>query len=370
MPTPAKARRRSAGSALPLSTLLSQAFTAFTIEFDNEFEHQMPHQTTRHAKTPGAPWLVSMVLWSSFMRFIPDEGISARDLLALTGLGKDALRMRLQRMARWWGYLIVTPAPSGEGWIVRPSPGGRQALRIWQPLAAEIEQRWQERFGREALDTLRHSLSAILAKTGAGLPGYLPILGAVWDGWFAKSTLPRETQAESGVARPVSELLAQVLLAFTLDFEKESLLSLAIYSDMIRVLDDAGVPIRNLPRLTGVSKEAIKMMLGYLGKIGLIVTEEDPQAARVKQVRLTDKGLVAQDYCRHRLPLIEEQWQEQFGTETIQSLRQALEQIVGNPALHQGLKLHPEGWRASLSGPETLPHYPLVLHRGGFPDGS
>src|SRR5580704_13510444 len=135
MPAPARARRRSAGSRLPLSALLSQAFVAFTIEFDNEFERRMPHRTSRHDKTPGAPWLVSMVLWSSFLRFIPEDGISARDLLAVTGLKKDALRMRLQRMARWWGYLVVIPAPSGEASIVRPSPGGRQALQIWKPLA-------------------------------------------------------------------------------------------------------------------------------------------------------------------------------------------------------------------------------------------
>jgi DNA-binding MarR family transcriptional regulator len=368
MPAPARARRRSAGSRLPLSALLSQAFVAFTIEFDNEFERRMPHRTSRHDKPPGAPWLVSMVLWSSFMRFIPEDGISARDLLALTGLSKDALRMRLQRMARWWGYVIVTP--SAEGSIVRPSPGGRQALQIWKPLAAEIEQRWQERFGRGAIDTLRQSITSILAINGTRLPGYLPIQGAVWDGWFTRLPHPRETQAEAGIARPISELLANVLLAFTLDFEKESLLSLAIYSDMVRVLDDSGVPIRDLPRLTGVSKEAIKMMLGYLGKTGLILTGEDPHATRVKRIRLTGKGILAQDYCQQRLPLIEKQWQERFGEETVEKLRQALEEIVGHPALRQGLRLHPEGWRAALPEPEVLPHYPLVLHRGGYPDGS
>src|SRR5580658_808460 len=36
---------------LPLSALLSQALVAFTIEFDNEFEHQAPHRTTNHGLT-------------------------------------------------------------------------------------------------------------------------------------------------------------------------------------------------------------------------------------------------------------------------------------------------------------------------------
>ena len=33
---------------LPLTTLLSRVLVAFTIEFDNELEHRMPHRTTDH----------------------------------------------------------------------------------------------------------------------------------------------------------------------------------------------------------------------------------------------------------------------------------------------------------------------------------
>jgi len=35
-----------------------------------------------------------------------------------------------------------------------------------------------------------------------------------------------------------------------------------------------------------------------------------------------------------------------------------------------GLQPYPDGWRASVASREVLPHYPMVLHRGGFPDGS
>ena len=62
---------------LPLPSLLSHALVAFTIEFDNEFEHQAPHRTTNHSLTAGTrhvPWLVSMVMWSNFMRFVGQEG--------------------------------------------------------------------------------------------------------------------------------------------------------------------------------------------------------------------------------------------------------------------------------------------------------
>jgi hypothetical protein len=38
----------------PLATLLSFAVVAFTIEFDNEAEHRLPHRTTSHGATPNS----------------------------------------------------------------------------------------------------------------------------------------------------------------------------------------------------------------------------------------------------------------------------------------------------------------------------
>ena len=60
-----------------------------------------------------------------------------------------------------------------------------------------------------------------------------------------------------------------------------------------------------------------------------------------------------------------------FGDLAIRAVREALEQLTGDRArLAAGLEPPPGGWRASLRRPATLAHYPMVLHRGGFPDGS
>jgi hypothetical protein len=117
---------------LPLSALLSRTLVAFTIEFDNEFERQMPHRTTRHGSSEGGrsnPWLASMVMWLKFMRFIPADGISARELQLLTGLTPKSLTAWLTRLGKWWGYLTVDRAG-----VVRPTAGGRLAQTIWLPL--------------------------------------------------------------------------------------------------------------------------------------------------------------------------------------------------------------------------------------------
>jgi hypothetical protein len=113
--------------------------------------------------------------------------------------------------------------------------------------------------------------------------------------------------------------------------------------------------------LTGVSKESIATAMGILRKKGIAVVEKNVAC-------LTPKGREAQDAWRQRIGHIEERWQASFGEDTIRTLRDLLGRFAGE--LFRGLAPYPDGWRASVRKPETLPHYPMVLHRGGFPDGS
>jgi hypothetical protein len=91
--------------------------------------------------------------------------------------------------------------------------------------------------------------------------------------------------------------------------------------------------------------------------------------------RLTPGGRTARDGCRGLLAAIEDGWQERFGSAGVRGLRQALDRLAvapgGQPSpLWLGLEPYPGGWRASVRRPRTLPHFPMVPHRGGFPDGS
>src|SRR5579872_3231031 len=161
---------------LPLPVLLSQALVAFTIELDNEFEHRMPHRTTGHGST-GGPWLASMAMWWTCMRFAGEPG------LTVSGLEKLARTpTNLNGMERW-GYIQVAPDPSDRRpkppkseWLVRPTPKGRLAQEVWAPLFAEIEDRWESRFGAEELRRVRESLVALIRQIGIELPDCLPIL--------------------------------------------------------------------------------------------------------------------------------------------------------------------------------------------------
>jgi len=101
----------------------------------------------------------------------------------------------------------------------------------------------------------------------------------------------------------------------------------------------------------------------------------DTTARRGKVIRLTPKGEKAQQKYRRLLRATEESWRTRFGSAAIDDLRVALEEIVGDGTfeaspLAPGLVPHPDNWRARVRRPKTLPHHPMVLHRGGYPDGS
>jgi DNA-binding MarR family transcriptional regulator len=363
----------------PLSTLLSQVLVAFTIEFDNEFEHHMPHTTTRGpaAHTRGGPWLVSMPMWVNFLRFVDQDGTPLRDL-------RDAERLTNLPGLRRWGYVDIRPdradnrpnPPPGDH-LVHLTRHGRRAREVWQPLADTIETRWRDRFGTDTTTALGDALATLTSRFTLDLPHCLPVAGmrrldhAVW---------PRVDPG--GVTPGLAAMLSQAVLAFTIDFERESRLSLAVSATGLRVLTEDGVLVRDLPALTGVSREAVSGAVKFLQRTDCAEVTPHPTIARAMLVRLTPKGQAAAAKYRWLLAETERDWRTRFGAAEIDSLRDALGSVLDqHDGLSQGLAPRPEGWRAHppyanltaalVRDPAAaLPHHPLVSHRGGFPDGS
>ena len=162
--------------------------------------------------------------------------------------------------------------------------------------------------------------------------------------------------------------LARVLLAYTLDFERTSDVSLPLTANFLRVLGDAGLDVREVPAIAGVSPEATSMALRFLAKTGYATVE-------AKVARLTAKGLEAQAAAPGLHAEVERAW-------AARRLRKAVAGVLDQrSAVSEGLRPYPDGWRARKRYVEQtnaviadptgrLPHYPMVLHRGGWPDGS
>ena len=364
---------------IPLSALLSQLLVAFIIEADNEFEHRMPHRTTNHGSTsdsPHAPWLISITMWYSFLRYVPKDGISVSDLQRLLNRDRKFMQMWFDRLGKWWGYVVVDPPPTGRAKapadaMVRLTSAGGMANGIWKSLPETIEKRWEKRFGREPVDLLRESLARIVDQLGPTLPGTLPILG-----YGLRNEIPDPEKRQAQTPSPIKDatlvaLLSKVLLAFAIEYEEEARLALAIGANILRVIGEERVLVRDLPRLSGISKEAVATSLSFLEKSRFTITKPSSSGSRSKVVELSAKGQAALREYFQLVTGIEGRWQTRFGNPIVGNLRQVLEGLVVDPErLSAGIKLYPDNWRAAVPQPETLPHFPMVLHRGGFPDGS
>jgi hypothetical protein len=365
---------------LPLSALLSAALVAFTIEFDNAAELQTPHQTTRHGSARGGVWLVSMVMWLNCLRYAGAEPVTAGELarLARTTTNLDGMRR--------WGYITLSSDPADTratppwpAMLVTATARSGRARQVWEPLTAVIEDRWRDRFGAQHVARLMAALRQIAGQLPGSLPDCLPILGhGLYSGGKARGGRPAAPRAAVAAGDEVGALalpwlLARALLAIALEFEDASPLSLAISANLLRVLDQRGVRVRDLPLLSGVSKESLAMATGFTGKRGLTVIEPAAEGTW-KVARLTAQGERARQDYADRIAAIEAGWQQRFGDQSLAALRDALEPMVARAGpqspLRAGLVPEAGNWRASIRQAAVLPHFPMVLHRGGYPDGS
>lgn len=359
---------------VPLTTPLSQLLVAFTIELDNDFESRMADAA------PGR-FRVSLVMWSNFLRLVED-GVTVRDLLDEAGLPKARMLSTLGGMERW-RYVFVGPEQlteppedkrdgygSARGvrpeWVIRPTPTGRAAQQLWPPLLGEVEARWAQRFGPAAVADLSDAARALVEPLDRDLPEYLPIVVGT-TGMVAEIV---EWERRGPPPETLAALLAQALLAYTLEYERDSDLSLPLSENVVRVLAEGETDVGGLPATGGVSKEAVAMALTWLTKNGYVEVE-------AKRARLTARGResLARLAARH------DEVEAGLG-DAARWLRAALKPFLDRPDLIAA-GLHPpdEGWRGEapyleqtervLADPFAhLPRYPMVLHRGGWPDGS
>jgi hypothetical protein len=364
----------------PLSTLLSQALVAFTIELDNEFER-------RFVDAGGGARVTSLTMWSNLLRFVGD-GVTVREFVAAVGLPKQQALSRLGGIERWRYVSLENAAGSGkregygsargtkDDWGVRYTPAGERAAAIWPALPDEIEARWRERFGPAEIDELAGALRAVDGAAEMGLPDFLPIAGSP-NGMALE--LPGVTDRRRPEDSPLVVLLGHALMSYTLDYEKASPLSLPLSANVVRVLDGDGTPVRVLPERAGISKEAVEGSLTALRRTRYVVVDGAPASKRVARLTPAGEELRAGDRGLH--DRVGKQWANRFGADVLGRLRETLERVLDHRALAAGLTPHPDGWRSSkpylpltealLADPRgRLPHHPMVLHRGGWPDGS
>jgi DNA-binding MarR family transcriptional regulator len=403
--------RQPKDSSRPLSALLSQVLVAFTVEFDNEFERQIAE-----AGYPGAR--LSLAVWANLMRFVPAAGISVRDLTAEAIAEQTHVKFQLGCLERW-GFVTLqventagkqAPARAGRqllhairnAWgsgrgingtcLARLTTKGEKAAQIWLPLFAAVEKRWRKRFGGDEIKLLRESLEAIAGQLTIELPqGVASVLD------MTKAFPARRTHDVAAQFLPT--LLSQVLLAFAIEFKRESTAPIALCANVLRVLGEEPVRISEIPRLTGGSPEATSAIGWQLAPY--VAVTADPTAKRGKVARLTPKGVEAQRNYHRAVAEIEKRWEKCYGRDKIRGLRESLEGLLSAEQgdrllISEGLIPPPGTVRAGDTAPAlgrrdvgtaaiqrardlaaqseefvrdpagTLPHYPLWDMNRGF----
>lgn len=362
----------------PLSTKLSFALVAFTIECDNEFERALLGGRRFDAWKANKPpvFLISLAMWANYLRHLAQGPIAAHELAALAGGDDDIVIARGFTGLRRWRYVTVQPAHSSgkrRDALVQLTAAGQRCARLWQPLPAAIEGRWRARFGESVVDELRQQLAAAVAHFGGGRLWCLPIISSRRE--MFSPTAPGTEAGDSPNKRPLVALLSQTLLAFTLAFEQGASLPLPIVADALRALDPTGVPLRDLPTQAGISAAATAQSLTLLQRRGLAEVVPAAGSRQGRQVRLTAEGVAARRTGQRRIASVERNWQQQLGATVLAALHDALDAVIGSgdPAtapLATALAAPAGIWRSALPMPKTLPHHPIPLDRGGWLDGA
>ena len=212
----------------PLPTPLSQLLIAFTIEFDNELDHRLTEADV------GRRLPISMVMWSNFLRFVGD-GITVGELPEATGIPKSRTLSTLGGLERW-RYVFVSAKPTGPlprsrsatagaalerssqsgSSAPRRRPAGRRR-RSRRPLFGEIERCGgnsgsERRRSMELRQALAHGDRRARRRAARVPPDRRQ---HERDG-----RRDRPPRGRDDCDAPVGAL-AQVLLAYTLDFERE-----------------------------------------------------------------------------------------------------------------------------------------------------
>jgi hypothetical protein len=299
-----------APSRLPLPTLLSHVLVAYTMEFDNLAELRLPHHTNDddRAERADTPWLVSYVCWANVLDYVGPDGLTVATLRERARTD----RLLLEGLCRW-RYLRLIPARGevphetvprhdvGADHPPRP-PRPRDLACAALPPGRALAQPLRRRCGRSPPP----ALATIFTRLPRNPPAFLPVVYPTQNGKAEATPVGPPSHPVGADTADLVTLLAGVLLSFTTDFEAESRLSLPISANTLRVLGREPRRLRDLPRLTGGSKESNAMCMGFLERRDCAVIEPDPAASRGQVIRLTDRGVLARAKYERLLAATEE----------------------------------------------------------------
>jgi hypothetical protein len=326
----------------PLPVLLSRALGQLTAEVEEAADV--------------GPAMPSLAVWSNVLRCIADAGPDGMDERSLPEAARISSRLATAAVtgAARRGWISVGPSGArGKSRHMDLTDAGRSAAETWPSRLAALDAAW-------AQSPLRGVLEEVVGNLVLELPHFPASYGAA-DPSATGGPFVQPSKAAHGVPAhgtdwrpvtradgdtvssiPLTALLSQALMAFTIDYEDRFPWPLASTTTVLCHLAVEPRQLNDVPGEHGITGNGKSLLERHL----IAVVTPDPADARSKLVALTDRGVAVMQHHPARLEAVETAWRERFGDSVVARLLDALGPVAGSASpvlpdhviapLHQG----------------------------------
>ena len=279
------------------------------------------------------PAMPTLGMWSNLVRCV-----DAKD-----GLNEKALP-EAARVSKRLATAAITAAKN-TGWITAEgaaknrelslTDAGRAATEQWPAHLATLDNEWRKSGLRSPLEKLVAQLDLELphfpAGYGAADPSAIggPFVRRKGEGLVhGTDWRPVKREGDTVSSLPLTALLSQALMAFTIDYENG--FPWPLNSTMTRLvhIDSEPRPLNELPPNHGVSGDGKSLLERHL----IVEVSVDPADPKRKLVALTDRGKQVKQHHPARLETVESEWRDRFGSGLIDTVSDALTPLAAAAA--------------------------------------
>lgn len=274
----------------------------------------------------------SLAVWSNVIRCVPDDGIDERDLAPDARISKRLATAAVTGSARR-GWITAEPE-GGKNRRVHLTDAGRRGHQAWTERLAAFDEQWQG-------TPLRTALEQLVCRIPLELPHFPASYGAA-DPSATGGTFVQNRKRKEGVpahgqdwapvwraegddsvsALPITALLSQALMAFTIDYEDHFPWPLNSTANVLVHITTERRPLADLPADHGITGNGKSLLERHL-----IV--EVFKEGTTKLVALHYRGEQVMFNHPLRLEKTEAEWRGRYGGELIDALRAALADVAG-----------------------------------------
>jgi DNA-binding MarR family transcriptional regulator len=101
------------------------------------------------------------------------------------------------------------------------------------------------------------------------------------------------------------------------------------HNHVLRHLDRDGTRASVIAERSGLTRQAITMIVDELEEAGVLAREPDPEDGRAKRIVYTPEAVVAFDESRKLIAEIERRWKRELGADRWRELKEALGKLAG-----------------------------------------